>query len=345
VIQQSSFCVFSGKGVLQLRAFLTELFDHMTEMNGTDDTEYDDDDFEPDDEIPEAEIEAEAEEEDHTVQDIGVHREDSSTIGGSQLRNFHPMQPQFHQYNRHFRASTVPPPNHRSIAINPYSTGYGVDHAVAGSSNSAPWRSRGQHNLASTLADNLPVIEYTNSASPSASDNASNRSGQTNNSDGVGFFRGGQDANISQPARSARNNGTLTPDLDFAEIGHGRGIRVPLQGSSNMPANAMVHRSYGAQIITANGHEHGEDMQVTGQQFDKTEMSQLWPHHETMQDSYEPDGSSEHCAGDGRGRSVKRALRNKLNAAEHYANSFFGRSVHDDNPRRGGGSRSDPQLL
>src|SRR6266478_2601608 len=119
-MQQSSFCVFSGKGVLQLRAFLTELFDHMTEMNGTDDTEYDDDDFEPDDEIPEAEIEAEAEEEDHTVQDIGDHREDASTVGGNQLRHFHPIQPQFHHYDRPFRASTVPPPNHRSAAINPF---------------------------------------------------------------------------------------------------------------------------------------------------------------------------------------------------------------------------------
>ncbi|KAG5221802.1 SCF ubiquitin ligase complex [Salix suchowensis] len=40
---KAAFCVYSGKGVSQLRAFLTEYFDHMNENNGTDDTEYEDD--------------------------------------------------------------------------------------------------------------------------------------------------------------------------------------------------------------------------------------------------------------------------------------------------------------
>ncbi|EKM80050.1 hypothetical protein AGABI1DRAFT_120086 [Agaricus bisporus var. burnettii JB137-S8] len=40
--QRLAFCVFSGKGISQLRNFLTEQFDSMNE-NGTDDTEYEDD--------------------------------------------------------------------------------------------------------------------------------------------------------------------------------------------------------------------------------------------------------------------------------------------------------------
>src|SRR6267154_2561696 len=41
-----AFCVYSGKGISQLRNHLTELFDSMNETNGTDDTEYEDDDYE-----------------------------------------------------------------------------------------------------------------------------------------------------------------------------------------------------------------------------------------------------------------------------------------------------------
>jgi len=44
--QRAAFCVYSGRGIAQLRNHLTEHFDSMNETNGTDDTEYDDDDYE-----------------------------------------------------------------------------------------------------------------------------------------------------------------------------------------------------------------------------------------------------------------------------------------------------------
>ncbi|KAM6496002.1 hypothetical protein JOM56_008708 [Amanita muscaria] len=332
-MQQSSFCVFSGKGVLQLRAFLTELFDHMTEMNGTDDTEYEDDEFEQDDELPEAEIgaEAEDEDEDNTIQESGVYREDPSTLGAHQLRNLDAAAPQLHLYNRHSRSSTVPPPSNRSASASPYA----ADHTTPGSSSRTAWRPRGQHQT--TVADNLPIIEYTNSASPSASDDASNHSGTRNNSNGDGLFRRYHEINAAQPAPTlaSRHNGVLTPDLDFAEIGHGRGIQ-PVQGSTHTLVHCPV-ALLGQQ--NTNSHQHGDGMQIM-------ELSRSWPHLEaSTQGSSEPEGPSVQCTSDRRGRSVKKALRNKFSAAEHCASSFFGRSAHDDNSRRGGGSRSDPQLL
>src|SRR5882762_2768076 len=57
--QRNAFCVYSGKGVSDLRAFLTELFNTITEdMNhGEDDTEYDDDYDDLAETTPDAEME------------------------------------------------------------------------------------------------------------------------------------------------------------------------------------------------------------------------------------------------------------------------------------------------
>lgn len=60
-----------------------------------------------------------------------------------------------------------------------------------------------------------PIVEA--STSPTPSEAASNRSGGTNHSTGTAFFR-----NYVEAAASTRA-GVITPDLVFAEIGHGRG--------------------------------------------------------------------------------------------------------------------------
>jgi len=60
----------------------------------------------------------------------------------------------------------------------------------------------------------LPIVEGSNSP---PSDEASVRSNQSN---GAGFFR-------SYQGVSGGVNGVLTPDLIYAEIGHGRGVVVP----------------------------------------------------------------------------------------------------------------------
>lgn len=70
-----------------------------------------------------------------------------------------------------------------------------------------------------------PLIEA--STSPTPSDAASNRSGGTNHSTGTGFFR-----HYSEMAPTSRA-GVITPDLVFAEIGHGRGAGVIANGSNH----------------------------------------------------------------------------------------------------------------
>lgn len=68
-----------------------------------------------------------------------------------------------------------------------------------------------------------PIVEV--STSPAPSDAASNRSGGTNHSTGTGFFRNYVEAvNTTRP-------GVITPDLVFAEIGHGRGTG-PVPGTN-----------------------------------------------------------------------------------------------------------------
>ncbi|KAF8639941.1 hypothetical protein AX17_001191 [Amanita inopinata Kibby_2008] len=355
-MQQSSFCVFSGRGVLQLRAFLTELFDHMTEMNGTDDTEYDDDEFEPDDETPDPETggEAEEEEEDLTMQDFDVLREDTTTIGGGQSLAVHPIQPQVYQYNRQTRSSTVPPSTSRGMSVSPYQTGRLTGQVIASSSAATPWGSRGQQHMATTVADSLPIIESANSASPSPSDVASNRSGRTNNSNGAGFFRAYHDVNATPPVLAARSNGALTPDLDFAEIGHGRGIQAALQGISRPSQNTSIQYPYAQAQTSTSGVDFpvSEGMPIAGQSSSTTELRHSWPHRDpSMQTSLSTVAVrgghdvtvSAHCVNERQGRSVKRSLRNKLNAAEQYASSFFGRSVPDDSVRRGGSGAGPSQ--
>jgi len=352
-MQQSSFCVFSGKGVLQLRAFLTELFDHMTEMNGTDDTEYEEDEFEPDDEMPDPDIGGEAEDED-TVQEIGILREDPSTTRGNQSIRPNPIQPQLYEYSRQPQSSTVPPSSSRSANVGPYTTGQGFAYPSAGPAR----RSRDQHHPVTTVADSLPIIERNNSASPSTSDIASNRSGGTNNSNGATFFRTYQDASLAQPAFAARNEGTMTPDLDFAEIAHGRGMQTGLHTGPH--GSSSAHRYFfhvGAQQSSTGHHHHHHRVVDSVHSVDQYSSSGEFSQHWTQQESSAQgstyallardtrEGPAAACPNDRRGRSVRKSIRNKLSAAEQYASSFFGRSAPDDNPRRGGGGRPEPNLL
>jgi F-box and leucine-rich repeat protein GRR1 len=73
------------------------------------------------------------------------------------------------------------------------------------------------------------------SASPPPSDAASVRSTGTNQSNGGTFFRTHQEI-----ASSSHSNGALTPDLNYAEIGHGRGTeRTPQAGPSSSPPPSL----------------------------------------------------------------------------------------------------------
>jgi F-box and leucine-rich repeat protein GRR1 len=222
--QRATFCVYSGKGVLNLRAFLTELFDQMTEdMNTAEDTEYDDDYDNTYGGVPEADAEmGDDEEEYHSRRayiptNARVYRIPRAPTGVAS-----------HQPQRdHLVRSFYPPltertPTETSVITNPDGAVSRVNAQVA-SIASRRVRGFGQ----------LPVVET--SVSPPPSDAASVRSSGTNQSNGGGFFRTHQEI-----GSSSRSNGALTPDLNFAEIGHGRGTGHAMQVHSALASRRVV---------------------------------------------------------------------------------------------------------
>lgn len=86
-----------------------------------------------------------------------------------------------------------------------------------------------------------PLIET--STSPAPSDAVSNRSGGTNHSTGTAFFRHYNEAN------PILRQGVMTPDLIFAEIGHGRGAGPPHAGSSTIVIPAPTRRTVDPLVI------------------------------------------------------------------------------------------------
>jgi F-box and leucine-rich repeat protein GRR1 len=219
-----------------------------------------------------------------------------------------------------------------------------------------------------------PIVET--STSPTPSDVASNRSTGTNQSNGA-FFRTYQEA-----ASSSRSNGAQTPDLIFAEIGHGRGAGNNTTSHMNLLTQSHARRgldpvtpynviaSSSSHGITQAIHASGSLVDVrNGVTHDRTQILAdssnsyhrssdglvTWPHlqgepvassrssspttrelHDSVQSALGATAQESRETAEGRGRRVKRSLRNTINAAENYASSFlFGRGtssgVHDGN--------------
>jgi F-box and leucine-rich repeat protein GRR1 len=343
--QRAAFCVYSGKGVANLRAYLTELFDSITEdTNNTDDTEYDDDygdkfqedtldvDMDPpddEDELPS-----------RTYVPQAAMSSSHGLLAANTLTNSH-------------QTSTLSGSPAGRIALSssfvmadPPAEPISAPNSNSSVSNqmgflSAPRRIRG-------FGQQL-VVET--SESPPPSDAASNRSAQSSNG---GFFRTYQQA--------TRSNGAHTPDLNFAELGHGRGYTAPIN-SGVLPVS---HSRQAIDACSPFEPVSGPSTQVlgpsiisTGYQLDSTisgsGLSSQWPylHREAQSPSLPPPppmsidlhesvqsalgkGLAESREVEGRGRSVKRSLRNTFAFA---TNTFlFGRNSnsHDGPSGRGG---------
>ncbi len=329
-------------------------------MNGTDDTEYEDDD---DDELEE------------DMEDAGEdEREDIEEAYDSQPV-FHDMPPPATQstihpnsapddefavsYSHPIHPVTFPPtttPEVQSTSSNLQGATDRLNKIMAslpsaGPSTGPSRRPRQSGNR--TMADMLPIVE--NSTSPPPSDVASNLSGGTNQSNGAGFFRTYQDGVPS------RNSGVLTPDLNFAEIGHGRGaqsgsLQYPLRrGHEHLPhhrpsvidvdlpmtATPLTIEGDRTMVLTDSSNSYRTPVQS------EQDTGVSWPYREPLspvtsnKESPEPTPSTSNI-NDMRGRSVKRSFRNTLNVAEHYATSFlFGRSpTRNSHDEIGGPSNS-----
>lgn len=365
--QRMAFCVYSGGGVAKLRGFLTDLFNTITEdMTADDDeTEYDDD-F--DEGFVENAIDADME--------GGMDGDLDEDFMHDGRYHFNPMPPSTLRGNRPEFITPISQhpelvmqrdmtlrPSHVSAVSAPAAFSPNVQHLpyalnpqpISGPSNPAPRRSR--------IFGYQPVIEASNS--PPQSDVASNRSAGTAQSGGGGFFR-----TYQEPTSSARSNGALTPDYNFAEIGHGRGTEhntidhfVPLPhqlARHSFTSTASFNSAAGpstqgiAQVMhSANfNFNHGQNPERHDIGTNRTDTANSyfpaptavssdhlvpWPPmrndpmynvassssqelHDSIHATFGP--SLEVRESEGRGRSVRRSLRNTFHAAEHF---FFGR--------------------
>ncbi|KDR83946.1 hypothetical protein GALMADRAFT_236454 [Galerina marginata CBS 339.88] len=398
--QRLAFCVFSGKGVSQLRTYLTELFDRITEMNNTDDTEYEEDEFDgegyQEDDTPEPEGVTEIREMEGYPRQHLLFNPNVTTGRGHQADHAqHPQQQPHHghhtqphefsfQRDRPNRASTIPMTTPRrdghdvvpDISVSPTANLQGATSRLnaqiqAATPTAGPSRpSRLQIRHARTVADVLPVVE--SSASPSPNE-------LVPNDNGAGFFRTYQERPFGPV--SPRGNGTLTPDLNYAEIGHGRGAQASTTRGHPLTRERTPRQTTAPRLsptpeppqsTSSRGDSDSEDEPDSGVLLERTTPiapahESRWLHrefvstplgtrelHDSSQSALgaEPRGRREHPGNNGHGsrssepraRSVKRSIRNTLNAAEHYASSLlFGRPSGDVRPEApGSGSNAGP---
>ncbi|KAG1755522.1 hypothetical protein EDB19DRAFT_1661797 [Suillus lakei] len=339
--QRMAFCVYSGSGVAKLRSFLTDLFNTITEdMNADDDeTEYDDD-------FDEGFVEGAMDADMEGGMDGDV---DEDFMHDGRYNFHHTPQPASSTLRMHHPEIITPISQHpeltmqRDVTLRP-------SHISTASSPAV--RSRFGYQ---------PVIET--STSPPQSDVASNRSTGTQ-SNGAGFFRTYQES-----ASSTRNTGALTPDYNFAELGHGRGAEHDTIDHIGPPPHQLARHGFtsttsfnaaagpSTQGITQVMHSanfdfrHGQNPERHAL-IDQAKMTNNyyltsaggssdrlvpWPPMRTEPLYDVPSHSSQELQEsvqaalspptdprdiEGRGRSVKRSLRNTFHAAEHF---FFGR--------------------
>ncbi|KAH8105997.1 hypothetical protein BXZ70DRAFT_1037208 [Cristinia sonorae] len=200
--QRAAFCVYSGKGVQDLRDFLNDLFNTITDEIAADSsTEYDDD------------FEDEYQGRHDLTDDMQLVNE-----GDDEREDDDDSPTPAHPANGHTYSNAVAPVQFPPMPITrdlfmardrghqPHTRP--ATTALSGSRHGpSPRRVRG--------FGQQPIVET--STSPTPSDVASNRSAGTN-SNGAGWFR-----NYVVETNGTLRQGVLTPDLVFAEIGHGRG--------------------------------------------------------------------------------------------------------------------------
>ncbi|KAH9853665.1 RNI-like protein [Lenzites betulinus] len=215
--QRAAFCVYSGHGVAKLRDFLAELFNTITnELLTSNDTDYEDDfdDVEtvrpgaPTDEAVAIDEDDDEDDKDDTASEVFVAPGNHYTHG-TPRHHVRPAHEEpatnrpFHPPGREF-VMTREPRRHPTTRAQPRAQIAGPPTWLDAAGPSRPRRGFGQQ----------PLVEQ--STSPTPSEAASNRSGGTNHSTGTTFFRTYAEAN-------GMRNGVMTPDLIYAEIGHGRG--------------------------------------------------------------------------------------------------------------------------
>ena len=225
-------------------------------MNNTDDTEYEEDDFDAEayqeDDTPEPEFFGETRDvEGYPRQNILINPT-MTTPRGSRIGPSAPaLQLPSHEFTFQLdqpAGATTAPTDARNGQqmgeISPSTNLHGATSRVnaqiiASTPTLQPRLYHGHPQLIRSVADVLPVVE--SPVSPPPSDVASNHSIGTNNSNGAGFFR----VYRERPTMSVspQGYGALTPDLNYAEIGHGRGAQPGLTDTGSTARSSFVQGS------------------------------------------------------------------------------------------------------
>ena len=327
-------------------------------MNNTDDTEYEDDEFDgegyQEDDTPEPETVAEVQPQTSPRQQM-LHNPNffprSPFVGQFVTPPQYPPPPAEMQHDVAARASTIYMPAHYRTTPDRAPTTDLAEastrltmHAQASSTPTlVPSRTsrvtpaQRQHR---NVADALPIVE--SSASPSPIGTPGHVSA-TASDNGAGFFR----AYNERPAITLSplgGDGTLTPDLNFAEIGHGRGA----QGAGSSTARGYtLNRTSRQPPMTRLAHdrilrrhssvEYVSNVANRGGQETRAEQAASSSVHQELHVSVhmaldgEPRGQGQGLTRrpEPRARSVRRQIKNTI----HAAGSLFHRSGH---PNEGG---------
>ena len=344
--------MYSGKGISQLRTYLTELFDRITEQNGTDDTEYDEE--EDDDTVAFRENESpepEAADADDDVLLEPAYARQQDTRSAPRARRDGPSRyevPQHalgpeNQRQRTLRMLTIPTlfgPNHQRISATNRAQAESTVHGATSvlqqqlQQASTSRRDRGPGAGQRAFADMLPILE-----SPTSPHDPRQLSSPFNPDNHPVFH---------PPTPQGGIPGARTPDLNFAEIGRGRGVqpytvepsRAPSRRHAvfemdpgDVPVNPRASNSRamsdpGIHLATSHAMTYGRPNGIRQRQGQLDEGVQADEGMRMVQTQRRRDNARSPNGGDGsRPRSQFRSrIRNGIHTAENYASSLFSRT-------------------
>ncbi|KZT29305.1 RNI-like protein [Neolentinus lepideus HHB14362 ss-1] len=235
--QREQFCVYSGKGISQLRDYLTALFNTITDGDASYSGEGEDD------------------EDVRTIGYNGTEADDGEEDDEDDDEEYYDGSRVLHALAPRERRDHRPQP--------------AASNGIVHSSESVPTLASGSlQNLTPNLSRRPPTVFGHQPIIESSAPTSPARSEESSTGNGAGFFRTydrpelGLDAanppgSLDSSAR--RDDGVLTPDLVFAEIGHGRGAQSDLSSgrTARNPSNNVRPIPSPATFYNDRGDFHG----------------------------------------------------------------------------------------
>jgi F-box and leucine-rich repeat protein GRR1 len=384
--QRAAFCVYSGSGVRELRRYLDKIMppagDDRTEGYDSDDDDHDGDVF------PKVYLD-DSERDEYTTG--GQPTLNGKTRHDRSIPSIAPAGASTSIHNPHFHpafstsqdtfvqgSSTIPAAHSAASTPNPFGRPISEPQTPTG-----PFRLFSNVFARSSQSNghvSYPAVRSTHQL-PTHSNSNSARSSQSN---GIGFMDSYDPVLMQAAAAVAARNGTATPELVYAELGHGPGASGPGPASlathleNELPIDEERTYPFSDLWRTHERPDHGENSHrdaiaaaTSGARPSSPAFTGVrFPRRGNVRQSLSRSPSpvdpparanreleeSVHSAlsglvlndaprweEEGRGRRTRLSLRNTLNAAEHYATTFFLNRGGSNNPHGGtnsGGGRN-----